>query len=310
MDVVLSLVGAAVIVLVLRDVFHTLWHPAGEGRLSGVVGRATWWAVHRLPQRSRLRRLLLDLAGPMVLAVVVVAWVTGVIVGWSFVFWPHMPDAFEDSTGAVPTDVWERMVATVYVSMVGLSTLGLGDIAPTTGWTRICTALQAVVGFALLSASVSWVLQVAPALTQRRALARRLTAYTQAQHGTSEDPGDGGGALRVSTLDGLVADFSRVHVQLGHYGETYYFRDADPSEALPAAVGVGANLVEVAALSTDPEVRRSARSLRWTLDRFAELLDGAYLRTGGSSAEVFAAYAADQDHEPVSASRAESPGGP
>lgn len=298
MDVVLTVAGIAVIVLVLRDVFHTLWHPAGEGRLSGALGRATWWAVHRLPARSRPRRLLLDLAGPLVLAATIVGWATGAVLGWSFVFWPQMPEGFQDTTGPPSADTWERFADTVYVSMVALSTLGIGDVVPTTGWTRLCTAVQALVGFALLSASMSWVLQVSPSLTHRRALARRLTALAEAHRLTSPAPAADPVALPVSTVEDLVQEVATVHVELGHYGETYYFRDADPDEALPAAVGMGVGLADGARRSADPEVRRSAASLRWTLDRFAALLDDQYLHTGGSTEEIFAAYADDQDHVP------------
>jgi hypothetical protein len=296
MDIVLTLAGIVVIVLVLRDVFHTLWHPAGEGRLSGLVGRGVWGAVHRLPARSRPRRLLMDLAGPVVLAAVVLMWAGGVIFAWGLVFWPHVPSGFDDTTGAEPVTVWERSVDAVYVSMVGLSTLGIGDIVPTTPWTRLWTAVQAIAGFALLSASMSWVLQVSPALTRRRALARRLAALAAADRVSSHSAGRAV-TVPVSTLEDLVQELSAVHVQMRQYGETYYFRDSVTDEALPAAIGTAVALADGALRSDDLEMRRSGASLRWTLDRFAALLDETYLRTGGSTTEVFAAFADDQDHE-------------
>ncbi|MFC8922109.1 ion channel [Cellulosimicrobium sp. NPDC057127] len=295
MDIVLTVLGIAVIVLVLRDVFHTLWHPAGEGRLSGLLGRGLWATVHRLPARSRTRRLLMDLAGPTVLAAVVLTWVTAVVLGWGLIFLPHMPSAFDDTTGPPPVTTWERVVSSIYLSLVGLSTLGIGDVVPTEPWTRLWTAVQALVGFALLSASMSWVLQVSPALTRRRALARRLTALAATGRASDDTAGHGVG-VPVSTLEDLVQEFSAVHVQMRQYGETYYFRDSVTDEALPTAVGTAVALADGALRSDDPDVRRAGASLRWTLDRFATLLDDAYLRTGGSTTAVFAAYAADQDH--------------
>ncbi|MCB7135954.1 ion channel [Cellulosimicrobium marinum] len=309
MDVALTLAGTALVVLVLRDVFHTLWHPAGEGRLNGLVGRAAWAVVHRLPARSRARRLLMDLAGP---------WCSprsscsGPGVSSSpggLVFWPHMPSGFDDTTGPPPVTVGERLVSTGYVSMVGLSTLGIGDIVPTTPWTRTWTAVQAIVGFALLSASMSWVLQVSPALTRRRALARRLTALARSTV-PSDGPAGRATAVPVSTLEDLVQQVAAVHVELRHYGETYYFRDSVADEALPAAVGIGADLADGALRSPDPEVRRSAASLGWALARYAALLDERYLHTDGSTREILAAYAADQDHEPTPHGTAPTPSWP
>jgi hypothetical protein len=41
--------GTALIGVALVDVFQTLWHPGGRGRLSRAVGRAVW-RVSQLPR--------------------------------------------------------------------------------------------------------------------------------------------------------------------------------------------------------------------------------------------------------------------
>jgi hypothetical protein len=62
----------------------------------------------------------------------------------------------------------------LYLSTVAMSTLGFGDIVPVDGWLRLVVPVQALVGFLLLTAAVSWVLQVYPAPARRRVLAVRL----------------------------------------------------------------------------------------------------------------------------------------
>ncbi|WNZ07868.1 hypothetical protein [Streptomyces sp. 11x1] len=37
MNGLISLVGMAVVLIILRDVFHTLWHPTRHGGLSRIV---------------------------------------------------------------------------------------------------------------------------------------------------------------------------------------------------------------------------------------------------------------------------------
>jgi len=66
-------------------------------------------------------------------------------------------------------------VDALYMSLVTLGTIGYGDISPATDVLRLIVPLEALVGFALLTASVSWVLTVYPALSRRRSLAYEIT---------------------------------------------------------------------------------------------------------------------------------------
>ncbi|MFF8942469.1 potassium channel family protein [Streptomyces sp. NPDC014864] len=68
----------------------------------------------------------------------------------------------------------------VYLSLVTVATLGLGDIAPSADWLRIVAPLEAMVGFVLLTATVSWILGIYPALARRRALALRISQLRRA----------------------------------------------------------------------------------------------------------------------------------
>ncbi|MFB8757499.1 hypothetical protein [Streptomyces nigra] len=42
MDWLVSLIGAAMVLVILRDVFHTLWHPTRHGGLSRIVMTGLW----------------------------------------------------------------------------------------------------------------------------------------------------------------------------------------------------------------------------------------------------------------------------
>ena len=72
-------------------------------------------------------------------------------------------------------------VRLVYVSMVAVATLGLGDILSATPLLRIVVPLEALVGFVLLTAGISWVLQPYPELIRRRA-AREPLALPVRRH--------------------------------------------------------------------------------------------------------------------------------
>ncbi|MFE2164023.1 ion channel [Streptomyces sp. NPDC059447] len=156
--------------IVLRDVFHTLWHPTRHGGLSRLVMTALW----QLASATARRRRASGLAGPVAMMAVVALWALTAVVGWALIYWPHMPEAFTYAAGLQPAE-HAGFLDALYVSLVHTSTLGLGDIAPAEGWLQILAPPEALLGFVLLSATVAWTLGIYPALARRRALALRLS---------------------------------------------------------------------------------------------------------------------------------------
>ncbi len=66
-----SVTAAGAVLLALRDIFHTIWHPSGRGGLSRRLMRAVW----RAGRSQRRRRGFGPLTGPLAMVVVVLAWV-------------------------------------------------------------------------------------------------------------------------------------------------------------------------------------------------------------------------------------------
>ena len=66
--------GAVVVLLALRDIFHTIWHPSGRGGLSRRIMAAVW-------RVGRRRRALGPLTGPLAMVVVVLTWVVLILLG-------------------------------------------------------------------------------------------------------------------------------------------------------------------------------------------------------------------------------------
>ncbi|MFI0926993.1 potassium channel family protein [Streptomyces sp. NPDC021012] len=278
------LAGTALVLFILRDVFHTIWHPTRHGGLSRLVMRGVWrFSAHR---GARWR--LVGLAGPVGMMTVVAVWSFGVAVGWALLYWPYMPGDFSYATGLDPAE-HASPVDALYVSLVTLATLGLGDIAPASGWLRMLAPIEALVGFALLSATVAWILGIYPALARRRALALRLSHLRRSRVTAAALDSAGGAAL----LDGLASAVSTVTVDFLQYAESYYFYDGSETISLAGQLDHAVGLADRAELAAHPDVRLSAAVLRTALDDLSAVLDGRFLRTGGPAGEVFAAYAAD-----------------
>ncbi|MFB7513446.1 potassium channel family protein [Streptomyces sp. NPDC056144] len=279
--------GALLVLLVLRDVFHTLWHPTRHGGLSRLIMRAVW----RLSAHRRARWRPAGLAGPLGMILVVVAWAVTVSVGWALVYWPRMPGDFSYADGLTPSEHAGPLDA-LYLSLVTLATLGLGDIAPTAGWLRVLAPVEALVGFVLLSATVAWILGIYPALARRRTLALRLSHLRGSRASAGALDSAGGAAV----LDGLAAGLATLTVDFLQYPESYYFHDADEDTALPRRLGYALGLADRADGAAHPDVRLSGSVLRRALDDLAAVLDERFLRTGGTTDRVFAAYARDHGH--------------
>lgn len=293
-------VGAAVVLLALRDIFHTLWHPSGRSGFSRQLMAAVWRAGR--PRRGRRRVSVL--AGPLSLVAVVLTWVALVVLGWTLVYWPHLERGFV-LTGALGGSARGGLLDALYLSMVTVATLGFGDIVPTDEWLRIAVPVQALLGFVLLTAAVTWVLQIYPALTRRRALAIRLSLLEAAEAVRVIDEEDV--ALAAPLLEALSTELVRARVDLTQYAETYYFRDGEEAASLAATIGTAARLAEVTATSSRADLRFAGTLLDAAVADFARLVDEQFLRVGGALDDVLAAYAADHGYTARSRGRGGRP---
>lgn len=285
-DWVVTVLGVAVVLAALRDIVHTLWHPSGHGGLGRKVLAALWRAGRPRRGRRRVRAL----TGPLAMGVVVMTWVALIVLGWTLIYWPHLADGFVFGQGLRRTGRGGLLDA-LYLSMVTLATLGFGDIVPTAEWLRIAVPLEAMLGFVLLTAAVTWVLQVYPALTRRRALAMRLSLLRRADavRVLAEDDVP----MAADLMEDLAGDVVQAQVDLTQYAETYYFRDGDESVSLPANIATALELAQSAERSPRADLRFAGTLLETALGDLARLLDQHFLQVGGSPREVLTAYAAD-----------------
>ncbi|HSJ21528.1 MAG TPA: potassium channel family protein [Nocardioidaceae bacterium] len=276
----LNALGALLVVLALRDIFHTLWHPRGVGPLC----RALFALVWRVP---RVRRG--ELAGPIGILVVVITWTALIVAGWTLVYLPHMPDGFYFDTDLEP-ELSSDLVGSVYLSLVTVGTLGFGDITPAYAGLRLIAPLQALVGFILLTAALAWVLQVYPALTRRRALAKRLSLM--AENDTLDYLATGDPVVVTRMLEALTEDLLAVRMDLLQYGETYYFREQDPQVSLAANLAYALDLAHAGKQSGSLDVRHAAALLDGAVASTVSSLDD-FVGNGGSVTDVLAAFADD-----------------
>lgn len=260
--------GVALIALGLYEVFHTLLHPTGRGRVSHLTARSTWNLSSSLGRRGR------TLAGPLAAVAVVTLWAAMQVVGWGLVYLPFVPDGFAYNPGIDPS-AYPALLEALYFSTVSMSTLGLGDVYPVAPWLRVIAPLQGLIGFALLTAAVSWFLQLYPALGRRRALALRIALIRRAD--TAGHVLDMESVTSSGLLDSLTADLAQSRVDLWQNAETYYFTEDEAVASLAAQLPYARHLAQVARRSDDRTVRNSGQMLEEAVDDYANVLRESFI---------------------------------
>ena len=285
-----AVVGAVLIAVGLNEVFHTLLHPTGRGRFSHFAASTTWSLSSRLGRRGR------TLAGPLAAVAVITMWAALQLLGWALVYVPFVPDGFSYDADLDP-EGHPAIVEAFYFSVVSMSTLGLGDVYPTDPWLRVFAPLEALIGFALLTAAVAWFLELYPGLGRRRALALRLALMARAD--TSGHLLDMESATSSGLLDSVTRDLAQARIDMWQNAESYYFTEDVAETSLAAQLPYGLHLARVARRSSDRTVRNSGQMLEEAIDDFAGLLrDRFVLRVDGTD-EILREYARQHRQRPV-----------
>lgn len=276
------------IALAGRDVFDALFHPEGRSTLARTMMRGVWGL---LGGRGRGSRAFV-LAGPLGLVLVFATWAGLLVAGWTLVFLPHVPEGFHRATGGVADS---DLVEALNVSLVTLTTLGFGDVTPDEAWLRVVVPIEALVGFGLLSASISWLLLIHPAIARRRSLAYEIALLRKAE----EETGTPLVRLDAEPVDQIYAELiSRlvaVERDLVNFPVTYYFAEDDERFSLAVAMPY---LYQLAEHGRDPSVpaltRLRAAVLRDAVDDFAATISSGFHGAGSeATVEILRAYARD-----------------
>ncbi|MGB3230152.1 MAG: potassium channel family protein [Mycobacterium sp.] len=287
-DWIVGVIGALFVVAVMRDVFHTLFHPIGRGSIAPNVMKFVWWLLRVFHPDRRIA----SMTGPLGIALVVLTWGAMAVLGWAMLYFSLMPEGFAFGSELDPAER-HPVLDSLYVSLVTIGTLGFGDVVPTSPWLRLIVPLEALFGFMLLTAAVSWVLQIYPTLHRRRVVALQLSTLREARRA---QPTLDVNSVPTGVLTGLASAIVEVRNDFNQDGATYYFRDLEADASLAVSIQYATQLADEAAQSENPQMCLAGALLTAAVDSLAGLLDAEFLQLGGDTASVIKAYAADHRH--------------
>jgi hypothetical protein len=289
MSVVLTIVGIVIILFGLMDMFHTLLHPSGQGHLSGLVLAVAWRFSKMIGHRFG------SSLGPAAMVTVILLWVAIQGTGWALIYYPHIPGGFMYSPGVDPA-AYPDLHEAFYISFVTLSTLGYGDVVATDTWIRLASPLEALTGFALLTAALTWFTQIYPPLSRRRALALELKGLADVGYADAIREMDAATVSRV--LDTLAAEVVKVRLDFTQHAEGFYFQEQNPDVSLSRQLPYALRLRDAALDRQETAVRLSARQLSLALDQLGSELKESFLHTGENLEEIIDAYATEHGQKP------------
>ncbi|MBA2468833.1 MAG: two pore domain potassium channel family protein [Chloroflexia bacterium] len=294
MTLLLTLVGVGVMALVIRDIFQTLFAPSGSGRLSQGAARQVWRLVRSVSSRKQDR---LSVAGPLSLVLIILLWTGGLILAWACLLWPHLPERFLLSPGMDPEQN-DGFLNAVYVSLVTLGTLGYGEITPEPTWLRLLVPLEALIGFALFTASISWIMSIYPGLARRRHLAREVSILHRSEQRSGVAIADLDAGMYCTMLRDLASQVIAVRNDFIQFPITYYFRTSDRAASLEVALPPLVALARNADRHDSPAVRLNAALLLEALLDLSSHLAETWVDCDDEADMdgVLEAYAADHMH--------------
>jgi hypothetical protein len=286
----LTLIGVMLIGVAAGDVFQTLFHPAGRGTLSDWTAHLVWKAFRALANRFRG---VLTYAGPVAILSIIVSWAAYTIVGFALIYLPHMGSQFIFDPGVNPANhrgFWEALTS----SLGALITLSVG-LEVKSEWMALLRGLEAVIGFGLLTASMSWLLSIYPVLEERRSLAQRATLLHNAERVNHTDMIAACSEQVHEWIIGIAADLASLRNQMAQFPISYYFHMGEPQTALAGALPYLYELAERAVASNVLAVRLAGTALGGAVEDFLGLLAEGFLRMpDGDKQAVLRAYAHEQ----------------
>ncbi len=295
--------GATLALLVVVDIFLTTLHPDIDGIVASQLQRAVWMTFLAVERRRQWERRVMALAGPVMMAATFLAWITLFVVGYALVVWPYLDTSFRAEPDLEPLGFTEAL----YFAGNTVTVLGHGDIAPITATFQFLTVAAALSGFAMLTGTVAYLIEVLSSLHDRVRMALRIRADAAGQlDGVviladwlgDEEVGDVRERLEAwaDLLRDAQDELQRFPMVALCIRSIDVEQDPEPAARAAADVAMAARL-----LAADEGYRRlrpAARALDLAVTRFMVVTGSQYLRRG-VVARLRAGEAEAEDEEKV-----------
>ena len=266
--------GLLVLTVVSVDLlWTTLWVQGGAGPLTSRLMDAEWKVFRRV---FGDRRRLLSLSGPIILVTSIAVWIALLWGGWTLLF-AGGENALRD-TRNVGSVSWSEQF--YYVGYT-VFTMGNGDFTPQGTVWQIATALAAGSGMLLVTLSVTYILSVLDAVTQKRSFASDVSGLGE-QSGAILEKSWNGEEFRglELPLSNLTSELNALTSNHKAYPILHYFYSPEAKHAPAVSIVVLDELLTVLRFGTAEQHRPNDTIIdgaRSSVQNYLETLHSAFI---------------------------------
>ncbi|HEX3020673.1 MAG TPA: potassium channel family protein [Chitinispirillaceae bacterium] len=172
MDIFYFATGFILILTGLADLYFSILHYEGYGALSRSLQRGVW-QFFRLASRfvpASMRSYVLSQGAPFMIICTLVFWIGLEISGYTLIYLAGIDRGNFSFNHRDPFTFQDAL----YFSSITLPTLGFGDIVPISTFYRMAAASESFIGFAIMTLSLSFIINIYWVIQQFRTLASSL----------------------------------------------------------------------------------------------------------------------------------------
>ena len=266
--------GLLVLVAVIVDIlWTTLWVDGGSGPISARLTTGVWRVLRRV---SGDDPRALSLAGPLILALMLVVWIGLLWIGWTLLFAADRLALASTHTGE-PADWTGRLYYVAYT----MFTNGNGDYTPTAGSWEIASSLTTASGMAFVTLGISYVLTVLGAVSEKRSFASDVTGLGESSEAFVRTGWNGAAFDGLDLpLESIANQLSLLADQHKAYPILHYYHSERASRASAVAVPILDDALTVIRYGVpdddrlDPTLLADARA---STESYLDTLDSAFI---------------------------------
>ncbi|QLG62107.1 potassium channel family protein [Halorarum salinum] len=283
MNVFSLVLGILCLVIVIVDLlWTTLWVEGGAGPLTSWLMAGTWSVLRRVGGRNSR---LLTLSGPVILVLSLASWIALLWAGWTLLFASAENTLLDTVNGRSIS--WSDLV---YYTGYTIFTLGNGDFIPQGSIWQIVTTLASASGMLFITLSVTYVLSVLGAVTQKHSFATTVSGLGMQGTEILQTSWDG------EAFQGLEVPLNTVSTQLNMltsnhkaYPILHYFYSGRSAQAPTTSIAVLDNALTLLQFAVDERSRPNAILMnegRASVESYLETVGSAYIEPADRSPPV------------------------
>lgn len=260
---------------IVEGLWTTIWVDGNSAPFTSRL--TTWiWKFFRVII-SKKNHKLLSLAGPVILAITVLCWILFLWFGWTFLFYADPESILVKSTNSSPdfSDCFWYVAYTMF-------TVGNGDFTPQGDVWQVVSSLVAFTGMSMVTLSITYILQVISAVTNKRAFSSQVTSIgkTSEEFVIKQWTGDSFGAieLQLNSLSNQLAVLNEQHLAFPilHY---YHAVRLEKSQDVAIAILDDAlTLIKLGVEKKSHPAETILSSTRQSVDSFLTTVKMAFIR--------------------------------